>query len=125
MTLKILPSDVGPKKPQNCNYCNCDEVCVAYDLLGRQLELWKVAAGIYAAGMYRIACKHKTTGVLRDVGGVIDVGDQVIDFIPGNVIKVTDVEKDLPFKKYIVPALAFGTIAVFGLIIYALFFKRK
>lgn len=124
-TVKILPSDVGPKKPLSCDYCNCDETCVSFNLLGQPLELWKVAAGLYAAGMYRVACKHKTTGVLRDVGGLVDVGEEVLNYIPGNVVSINTVEEDPKIKKFVVPALAVGSLLIAGFIVYTLFFRKK
>lgn len=111
-------------KPYACNLCNCDENCRAFNLLGQPLDIFDVAAGIYAAGMYRLVCKHKTTGIMRDVGGVIDVGDQVLNFIPGNVIVDSTVSRDPKIKRVLFVGLIVGSIVVGAFIFYKLFFRK-
>jgi hypothetical protein len=119
-----LPNEVGPKLPLSCSYCKCDETCVGFNLLGQQLELWKIAAGLYSAGMYRIACRNNETEEIRDVGGLVDVGDNVLNFIPGNVISLNENEVDKTFKKYILPGLGIGIIIMSLLIIVSVVFKK-
>lgn len=116
-----------PVLPFNCNMCHADETCVGFNMLGQgPFDVVNIQAGMLAAGMYRLACKNRSTGALRDVGGVIDVGDNVLNFIPGYVIDsriVDDSVYEDPFWKKLVAPVLFISSAIVLFVAAAKLFK--